>query len=79
MPKQSAVLRFQCQTKHQDSGIWVSHCPALGLYSQGESQTEATEAIHEAVTLYLQTAYKMQTLDRIIRAAAGRAGAEARA
>lgn len=70
MPKQSAVLRFQCKTKRQESGIWISHCPALGIYSQGESENEANEAIHEAVTLYLQTAYKMQTLDRVIRAAA---------
>jgi predicted RNase H-like HicB family nuclease len=34
--------------------LYVSRCPPLGLYSQGESEAQAKEAIESAVTIYLR-------------------------
>lgn len=34
--------------------LWVSFCPELDLYSQGESENEAFEAISETVHLHLK-------------------------
>ena len=39
-----------------EATVWVSKCPALGIYSQGESEEEADLAIKEAVALFLQVA-----------------------
>ena len=36
------------------SDIFVSHCPSLGIASQGESTDEAIKNIKEAVELYLE-------------------------
>lgn len=41
----------------------------LGIYSQGEDEAEAQQAIQEALGLYLETAFEHDRLDQILRRA----------
>jgi predicted RNase H-like HicB family nuclease len=41
-----------------DYELWVSHCPLLDIYSQGESFQQAQEAIIDAIELYLKCVEK---------------------
>ena len=49
--------------------VVVSYCPALGIYSQGQDEAEAQQAIQEALGLYLETAFEHDRLDQILRRA----------
>ena len=53
----------------EDAGVFVSFCPRLEVYSQGETHEEAVEAIKGAITLRLSTAFDHNRLDRILRKA----------
>jgi predicted RNase H-like HicB family nuclease len=48
------------------AGVWVSWCPALDIYSQGESKSEARLALNEALTSYVKYCYKSQILDNVL-------------
>jgi predicted RNase H-like HicB family nuclease len=37
----------------RESGIFVSHCPALSVYSQGETESEALRALRSAIKLHV--------------------------
>lgn len=50
-----------------DDNIWVSVCPRLSVFSQGDTEEEAIEAIRSAVTLHLSTAYDHNKLDKVLR------------
>src|SRR5687767_12373843 len=54
--------------KDDAANVFVSYCPALKLYSQGEDETQALEAIKSAVTLYLATCIDRGQLDAALRA-----------
>ena len=45
---------------------WVSCCPVLDLYSQGDTKEQAIENIHEAVSLFLGTCYELGTLNQVL-------------
>jgi predicted RNase H-like HicB family nuclease len=51
------------------AGVVVSYCSALGVYSQGENEAEAQQAIEEALGLYLETAFEHDRLDQVLRRA----------
>ena len=51
---------------NEEAGAFVSHCPLLNIFSQGESQEEAQEAIQEAVTLQLRALYKFDRLHQLL-------------
>ncbi len=51
----------------QDSGVFVSFCPALKIYSQGRNAEEAMEALRSAVKLFLNNCYKREQLERALR------------
>ena len=48
--------RYDEETKQ-----WVSVCPVLDLYSQGDTEEQAIFNIHEAVSLFLGTCYEIGT------------------
>ncbi len=63
--KVSATFTFTATFRYdKEAAVYVAYCPALDVYSQGESEAEAREAICEAVGLYLQTAYDHARLDK---------------
>ncbi|MCZ0951872.1 MAG: hypothetical protein OXP69_19960 [Spirochaetaceae bacterium] len=46
---------------------WVSVCPALDLFSQGDTEAQASKNIHEAVGAFLGTCYELGTLNRVLK------------
>ncbi|HVX93663.1 MAG TPA: type II toxin-antitoxin system HicB family antitoxin [Polyangia bacterium] len=49
------------------TGLFVSWCPPLGIFSQGTTAKEAKRALNSAVTLYIQTCQKRGILDRQLK------------
>ena len=65
MPSVQMVFNLKClMRRDEEASVVVSHCPALGVYSQGENEDEAREAIKSAVILYIQAAYDCDRLGR---------------
>ena len=50
----------------KEGDIWVAACPPLDVVSQGETEEEATKNLGEAVSLFVETAYNMGTLDQVL-------------
>jgi predicted RNase H-like HicB family nuclease len=50
-----------------DADIFVSYCPALKLYSQGEDEIQAMAALKGAVGLFLTTCFDRGQLDAALR------------
>ena len=46
---------------------WVSVCPALDLFSQGDTEDQAVKNIHEAVGVFLGTCYELGTLNKVLK------------
>jgi len=64
------TINMNCEVGYdQDTEVFVSHCPTLDVYSQGETEEEALDAIKSAVTLHVTTAFDFQRLDRVLRKA----------
>ena len=55
-------VRYDEETKQ-----WVSVCPVLDLYSQGDTEEQAICNIHEAVSLFLGTCYEIGTLNQVLQ------------
>lgn len=58
----SAAIR-----KDADANTYVSYCPALKLYSQGDNEIRALEALKSAVELFLTTCFERGQLDAALR------------
>ena len=52
--------------KEKETGLYVSYCPALALYSQGKTEKEAGENIMEAVELFIETCIEERTLEKVL-------------
>lgn len=52
----------------EEVGQYVSVCPALDLYSQGDTEAQAISNIQEAVSLFLETCYELGTLNQVLQA-----------
>jgi hypothetical protein len=54
---------------HEDAraGVYVSHAPALDLYSQGRTEHEALCAIEHAIRSYVFTAHRRKSLGWILQ------------
>ena len=47
-----------------EAGVFVSFCPALKLYSQGETEEDAKEALRSTVCQYIQACFDLGTLHK---------------
>ena len=66
----SITVQMICGVRHaEDEDLYVSVCPRLGVYSQGETEAEALDAIKSAVVLHLTTAFDHNRLDKVLRKA----------
>jgi predicted RNase H-like HicB family nuclease len=64
------TINMNCTVhRDDDAGVFVSHCPTLDIYSQDETEADALEAIKEAITLHITTAFDFNRLDKILRRA----------
>ncbi len=57
----------------EEPGMYVSHCPALDLYSQGATEEEAEKNIIEATELFILSCIKRNTLNEVLKASGFRA------
>ncbi len=46
--------------------MFISYCPELDLYSQGETIKQATENISEATHLFIQSCIQRNTLNEVL-------------
>ena len=53
-------------TKPSEVGF-VSFCPDLDVWSQGDTEAEAKEMIQEAVQLFLESCWEMGTLHKVLK------------
>jgi hypothetical protein len=49
------------------AGVHVGYCPALGIYSQGATESEAETAIVNAAKLFIITCYGRDILHKVLR------------
>src|SRR5207248_8687568 len=62
------TIKMNCGIgRDEDAGVYVSHCPTLEIYSQGETEEEALAAIKSAITMHLTTAFDFNRLDKVLR------------
>lgn len=59
-------VRLRCFARH-DGERWVSRCPTLDLYSQGESESDAIDSLKVAVELWMESCLERETLPRALR------------
>lgn len=64
------VASVACALRRDDeTGVYVSFCPALSLYSQGTSEEQSRQALEGAIKLFLSTCYDRKQLDRALQEA----------
>jgi predicted RNase H-like HicB family nuclease len=49
-----------------EAGVFVSSCPVLKMFSQGESEPEAEEALKEAIGMQLTAAYHFDRIHQLL-------------
>lgn len=52
--------------KDEDVGVFVTHCPALNLFSQGTSVEEAQTAMKTGIRTFVELCYRRRILDDIL-------------
>lgn len=52
---------------HEEDGLWVAGCPSLDVFSQGDSQQDAKDSLHEAVELWIDSCLERNTLGKALR------------
>ena len=66
MPRVMFSLTVDSEVK-KEGDVYVSYCPALDVYSQGDSEDEASANLIEALQLFLQSCYERGTLDAVMK------------
>jgi hypothetical protein len=68
------TIKFTAQLKaglkyDSEAGVYVTYAPSLGIYSQGETQSQAKAALEDAVGSFLIVAHKNGVLDKLLKSA----------
>ena len=53
--------------RKEKAGLYESYCPALDLWSQGDTIAEAKKNIAEAAGLFIETSYEQGELNSVLR------------
>lgn len=64
------VIRFEMRvpiTVEQDGDWFISACPSLDVYSQGDTRDKAVSNIIEALQLFISSCYERGTLDQALK------------
>jgi predicted RNase H-like HicB family nuclease len=57
-------------TRHdKETDLFVGFCPALNIYSQGTTEEEARKTLESAILLYVQTCFKKNILEDVLKEA----------
>ena len=65
MPRVVFSLSVDSEVK-TEGDVHVSYCPALDVYSQGDTEDEASANLIEALQLFVQSCYERGTLDAVM-------------
>ncbi len=57
----TVVVRLQAFVR-QEGRLWVSACPGIAVYSQGQTEGEAKQNLHEAAELWFESCIERDTL-----------------
>ena len=61
-------IRLSVPTEVKKQGDWyVSRCPILDVYSQGETQKEALENLVEALRMFIVSCLERGTLNAVLK------------
>ena len=60
------IFRLPIAIKKDQVG-YVSHCPPLDVWSQGDTKAEARKNIREAVSLFVVSCIERGTLDEVMK------------
>lgn len=63
-------INFQMQLPariEKDGDYFVSHCPPLDVYSQGETKDKSVKHLIEAVQLFIISCIERGTLDAVLK------------
>ena len=61
-------VQFRAEARvWKDEGEFVSHCPALDVHSQGETEQEALENLFEATQLFVLSCFERGTLNQVLK------------
>jgi predicted RNase H-like HicB family nuclease len=61
-------MQLEGAVRHDaDSGVYVSFCPALRIYSQGTTESEAFEALKSAASLFVSACIKRNQLHSVLK------------
>ena len=60
------TVSFTALIGEEKPGMYASYCPALDLYSQGETLEEAEKNIIEATALFIESCIEDNTLGQIL-------------
>jgi predicted RNase H-like HicB family nuclease len=64
------TISLNCCTRFdEDANVFVGYCPTLNVFSQGDTEEEAVEAVQDAVGMHLTTAFDFNRLDKVLRRA----------
>jgi len=60
------TVKLLVQVK-REGDVFVSRCPALDVYSQGDTADEAERNVVEAVQLFLESCYERGVLEQVLK------------
>ena len=66
MPRVEFMLKVPIKIKKK-ANLYISSCPVLDVYSQGQTEAEARRNITEAIRLFITTCYERGTLDAVLK------------
>lgn len=70
MSTPTIMFQLTCWVRHdKQTEIFVSLCPSMHVYSQGETEDEAVAAMKSAAGLYLKAAFQHDRLEQTLRRA----------
>jgi predicted RNase H-like HicB family nuclease len=62
-------IEFELPARIRKKGAWfISSCPLLDVFSQGETREEAEHNLIDALASFLTSCYERGTLDAVLRA-----------
>ena len=60
------AVKLPAEVKRKKA-VFVSRCPVLDVYSQGETEDKAIKNLKEALSLFLLSCFERETLSKVLK------------
>lgn len=60
-------VSLPCTVKKKTPSTWISSCPALDVFAQGETEEKAKENLQETIALFFVSCHERGTLPDVLR------------